>query len=416
MIVGTLRGLEIGVDDLRSVDLVDHEAVGRAVAAAVRAPEIAARTAVDTFEEVMRAHVIGLEIVRVGTHQRRVLVFGNQVKHLLAVAVVRVAQRDVVVEHDHLALGDEGQILFEPRHLLVGEAAGVVLTREEAVVHRDEMHFAAVERVPPRAEHVAIGVARVVDRALVVVADGGEEGDARLAQCTLHRGEGLCVALAQDVSQRDADGRDRVVGLDLLDVGHGLRAETLDVLVVVGLGIAQSEEQEAGVALGEFRQREVGAVGFRAAARQRVRRLVGSLVGAVIRLRGNFITRRGGDEDVLGVGAAHDLVDAFRIGGDDAVTVADDDAFEGIAFAVAHQSVEGDALVGLDLGFLLFRAVLAVIASAGQLGDDRIVSAAGDRRCGQCCEHRAAQQIEDRIHFHCSCILISDQMSAGHLV
>ena len=28
MIVGTLRGLEIGVDDLRSVDLVDHEAVG----------------------------------------------------------------------------------------------------------------------------------------------------------------------------------------------------------------------------------------------------------------------------------------------------------------------------------------------------------------------------------------------------
>lgn len=69
--------LEIGVDDLRSVDLVDHEAVGRAVAAAVRAPEIAARTAVDTFEEVMRAHVIGLEIVRVGAHQRRVLVFGN---------------------------------------------------------------------------------------------------------------------------------------------------------------------------------------------------------------------------------------------------------------------------------------------------------------------------------------------------
>ena len=53
---------------------------------------------------------------------------------------------------------------------------------------------------------------------------------------------------------------------------------------------------------------------------------------------------------------------------------------------------------------------------AGQLGDDRIVSAAGDRRCGQCCEHRAAQQIEDRIHFHSSCILISDQMSAGHLV
>lgn len=138
-----------------------------------------------------------------------------------------------------------------------------------------------------------------------------KKGSARLAQRTLHRGEGLCVALAQDVSQRDADGRDRVVGLDLLDIGHGLRAETLDVLVVVGLGIAQSEEQEAGVALGEFRQREVGAVGLRAAARQRVRRLVGSLVGAVIRLRGNFITRRGGDEDVLGVGAAHDLVDAF---------------------------------------------------------------------------------------------------------
>ena len=177
-----------------------------------------------------------------------------------------------------------------------------------------------------------------------------------------------------------------------------------------------SPKSRKRVALGEFRQREVGAVGLRAAARQRVRRLVGSLVGAVIRLRGNFITRRGGDEDVLGVGAAHDLVDAFRIGGDDAVTVADDDAFEGIAFAVAHQPVEGDALVGLDLGFLLFRAVLAVIASAGQLGDDRIVSAAGDRRCGQCCEHRAAQQIEDRIHFHSSCILISDQMSAGHLV
>ena len=183
-----------------------------------------------------------------------------------------------------------------------------------------------------------------------------------------------------------------------------------------GWGSPSPKSREAGVALGEFRQREVGAVGLRAAARQRVRRLVGSLVGAVIRLRGNFITRRGGDEDVLGVGAAHDLVDAFRIGGDDAVTVADDDAFEGIAFAVAHQPVEGDALVGLDLGFLLFRAILAVIASAGQLGDDRIVSAAGDRRCGQCCEHRAAQQIEDRIHFHCSCILVSDQMSAGHLV
>lgn len=61
--------------------------------------------------------------------------------------------------------------------------------------------------------------------------------------------------------------------------------------------------------------------------------------------------------------------------------------FEGIAFAVAHQPVEGDALVGLDLGFLLFRAVLAVIASAGQLGDEpdrsppqAIVVA------GQCCD------------------------------
>ena len=396
VIVGALRGLEIGVDDFGAVDLVDHEAVGRAVAAACRTPEITARAAVDAFEEFMRAHVVRLEIVRMGAHQGGVLIPGDHVEHLFAVEVARVvAQRDVVVEDYHFIRRDEAQVFLQPCHLLVGEAARVVRAGEDDVVHRNEMHVAAVERVPARPEHVAVGVTRIVHRTLVVVADRGEERDARFTEGAFHRGEGLGVALAQDVAKGDADHRDRVLGGDLLHVGYRFRAEPMYMVVVVGLRVAQPEEQEPLVALGELAKREVCPVGFRTAAGDGVGRLVGTLVGAEVRLCRDLVPRRHGDEYVLGVGVAHDLVDALLIACHDAVPVAHDDPFEGVALLVAYQPVEGDALVGRDLRF----APVVIAAGFGQFGDHFVVSAASHHcRSYQCCGREAefpAEPCED---------------------
>ena len=389
VIVGALRGLEIGVDDFGAVDLVDHEAVGRAVAAACRTPEITARAAVDAFEEFMRAHVVRLEIVRMGAHQGGVLIPGDHVEHLFAVEVARVvAQRDVVVEDYHFIRRDEAQVFLQPCHLLVGEAARVVRAGEDDVVHRYEMHVAAVERVPARPEHVAVGVTRIVHRTLVVVADRGEERDARFTEGAFHRGEGLGVAFTQDVAKGDADLRDRVFRADLFHIGYGFRAEPLDMVAVVGLRVSQPEEQEPFVALGEFGEREVRPVGFRTASGDGVGRLVGTLVGAEVRLCRDFVARRYRNEYVLGVGVAHDLVDAFLVARHDAVPVAHDDPFEGVALLVAYQPVEGDALVGRDLR----RAVSVAVVGLGELGEHFVVSLARHHRCGYQGREREAER------------------------
>ena len=324
-----------------------------------------------------------------GAHQGGVLIPGDHVEHLFAVEVARVvAQRDVVVEDYHFIRRDEAEVFLQPCHLLVGEAARVFRAGEDDVVHRNEMHVAAVERVPARPEHVAVGVTRIVHRTLVVVADRGEERDARLAEGAFHRGEGLGVAFTQDVAKGDADLRDRVLGGDLLHVGYRFRAEPLDMVAVVGLRVSQPEEQEPLVALGEFGEREVSPVGFRTAAGDGVGCLVGTLVGAEVRLCRDFVARRYRNEYVLGVGVAHDLVDAFLVARHDAVPVAHDDPFEGVALLVAYQSVEGDALVGRDLR----RAVSVAVVGLGELGEHFVVSLARHHRCGYQGREREAER------------------------
>ena len=128
-----------------------------------------------------------LVVMRMADHDVRLGEPGQQVEHAVVVLVALVrhartpAERDVRAEDHELVLVDVRQVLAQPLELLVGDAALVLfLAFVEDVVHRHDVHVAAVERIVARAElRFEIGRSIVVGGLglqMVVVADGLEDG------------------------------------------------------------------------------------------------------------------------------------------------------------------------------------------------------------------------------------------------
>ena len=291
----TLRAFEIGIGDVRAVEFVDHVTVRRTVAAARRPPEITAGAAVNPLQQVVFGDRAGLEVVRMGGQEVYGREFGKHRQYAVVVAIVGiVTQRDVVAEHHGHGFLDIAQVGFEPGNLLVGKTSDIgVVFREDDVVHAHEMDFSAVERKMGRSQHAAERLSGIVDCAFVVVADNGVDQKRDCAQLAFHQIEIAGVPLADDVAQGHADNGALLSLQKACDVVDGLVAETGDLLLVVGLWVADAQQDEARVVVRHAAERKICAVRRRCAACNGFRGSVESRIVAVVGPCGrNFITRR----------------------------------------------------------------------------------------------------------------------------
>ena len=247
------------------------------------------------------------------------------------------------------------QVLAQPLELLVGDAALVLLLAfVEHVVHRYDVHVAAVERVVARAElrfEIGCGiVVRSLGLQVVVVADGLENGQVAVGHRLLHVAPQVG-RVEDDVAERDAVDR-RALGLvsvgRSLDVGDRL----VDVAADLGRGrtlrVGDADQREIAFRGRQRRQHEVVAVG------DVLMDDLGVEERVVVRRRVDGIPcRRAVMYEARLLVALH-LVDAVGIGLHAAVAVRHDHARDGVPRRVGHQSVEGRIAVELravDFGF-----------------------------------------------------------------
>ena len=183
-------------------------------------------------------------------------------------------------EDDHVVARHITQILPQPLHLLVRESQLVgtrlVAVRIVHILHRHDMHAAAVPRVVSRTESRLEGAAELYiysavmfvgsyrHERIVMVAHSLEYGHARQAvihrpRHVLHHPHGIhTIRREGHIAQRHAVARQRRLRGRALHVGHGLTAEAADLAVILTLRIGQTEESELilGATL-ERRQRKV---------------------------------------------------------------------------------------------------------------------------------------------------------------
>ena len=309
-----------------------------------------------------------LLVMRMADHDVRLGEFGQQVEHAVVVLVALVrhartpAEGNVRAEDHELVLVYVRQVLAQPFELPVGDAALVLfLAFVEDVVHRHDVHVAAVERIVARAElRFEIGrgiVVRSLGLQMVVVADGLEDGQVAIGHRLLHVAPQVG-RVEDDVAERDAVDR-RALGLvsvgRSLDVGDRL----VDVAADLGRGrtlrVGDADQREIAFRGRQRRQHEVVAVGDVLMDDLGVEERV-----VVCRRVDGIPCRRAVMYEARLLVALH-LVDAVGIGRDAAVAVRHDHTRDGVPRRVGHQSVEGCIAVELravDFGFDSLVAVM----------------------------------------------------------
>lgn len=288
----------------------------------------------------------------------------------LYVLVVAGAHGDVYAEDHHFVFRNITQILAEPLDLVVAESERIILVaRENDIVHGDDVHVAAVERIVYGAEDVfeiplcgdvvchGIVVLADGDHLVVVVAHQLEERQPDLVHLhgLFHQREYVVrvvriLGVPAYVAQRDAVTRQRR-GCDLRgDVGYRFVVETCDVGRVLALGVGHAEEVELVLGTsGQRGQREVVAL----APFGQFLPEAGQPFG-----HGDFVCRGDRKVHLIGEFPGRKLVDAVLVGGCAGISVAYDDSLQSVPLVVGHHSVD----VGQRIYGGLYRAVVVIRA------------------------------------------------------
>lgn len=179
-----------------------------------------------------------------------VLIGGYQRKNGVVVPVRGVvALGDVVIQEDHFVLADEGEILPEPLQLDVREPGMVfraffLLLERVYVVHAHEMHVADIERIPTRPQCLGEGFAGVIHGILVVVACRCVIGHPERSHYPLVFQVALPITPAHDIAQRDGYRVGAGLAERAFHVGDRLPFIADDLLVAVGLRVADQQQGE----------------------------------------------------------------------------------------------------------------------------------------------------------------------------
>ena len=319
--------------------------------------------------------VLGVDVVDVrvgvGRHDRCVFVLREQLQHFVVVGVIAVAEGNVNAQDHHFILRNIAQVLLQPFVLLGAETAGVtraLLTFVDDVVHRYDMHVAAVERIVHRTEEAFVfraGLLLVGRREfVVVVADGREYGDSRLFGLQGHHHVAVeRPFVVHQVAEVDGVARDVGRGGILPDVLGRFALEPDGVRRLVDLGVADADQIEPGFGSVQRRQREVVAGGFRFEFGEEL----GQFVGLV---HVDLVARRQGVEDEARFRVAGQHILALGVGLRAGEAVADDNPRNGVAVCARDISV-GVAAVGNDLSAVSAVIVIAVAVRAGRENRDR---------------------------------------------
>ena len=251
VLFGIGRAFVVPVFDPVALDLVDRIAAGTAVVAQLFAVPVGAhhgaeRILLNGFGD--RRRVV---VVRMSRKNADIVPVEQFVELPVVGDVARgtVAARggDMHAEDNQLVLGDIFQVLFQPRHLRLGNFGGIVgRTGVEHVVEHDEMAVADIVRIIGGAERrteTMVGLRVHADGlVVVVVADHLEDRYADLPDLLLVNAVERHVVPHQ-VAQRNAVNR--LVQL-LLYVGHQQRQHLLfehdDLVVAADLHVGQRQQ------------------------------------------------------------------------------------------------------------------------------------------------------------------------------